>query len=100
MIHRSSLAPQIKSFSPVGNRVLLRRHDRPTKIGAIELPGNARHIYLAKFDVLACGPKCENVKVGDIALAPGQLTFGTFNLDGEEVEVASETLLSAYISHG
>jgi co-chaperonin GroES (HSP10) len=97
MIHHSSLNPQITKFTPIGEQVLLRRHQRPDKIGAIILPSNARFVDLAKFDVLAVGPKCESVKPGDIALAPCQIGFVSFDLAGEKVEVAQEKLLSAVI---
>lgn len=101
MIHRSSLNPIITSFSPIGDKVLMRRHKRPTETGGIVLPGNARHTDLAKFDVIAIGPKCENVKPGDIALAPTQLNFGIVEVNGESLEVAPQKILSAYIpSHG
>jgi len=96
-IHRSSLNPRIESFTPVGDRVLLRRHARPDKVGSIHLPTNTAHVDLAKFDVIAAGPKCESVKPGDIALAPAQLTFGRVEVRGEELEVAPEKILSAFI---
>jgi hypothetical protein len=97
MIHRSSLNPTIASFKPVGDKLLLRRHPLADKIGEIVLPGNARHTDLCRFDVIDVGPKCEAVKAGDIALAPRQLTFGKVSLNGEDLEVAPEGLMSAFI---
>jgi co-chaperonin GroES (HSP10) len=96
MIHRSSLAPVITSFDPIGDRVLLRRHERPEMVGQIVLPSNARFVDLAKFTVIKCGPKCESVKPGDIAYAPAQLAFGAVTVGTEELEVAPEKILSAF----
>lgn len=96
MIHRSSLTPIITVFRPVGQQVLLRRHERPEKIGAIVLPSNARFVDLAKFSVIKCGPKCESVKAGDTAYAPAQLAFSKVTIGTEELEVAPENILSAY----
>ena len=97
MFHRTSLAPVIKTFRPIGDRVLLRRHERAEKVGSIVMPTNAMHVDQAKFDVIKTGPKCESVKPGDIALAPGQLSFGKVTVGTEELEVAPESLLTAYI---
>lgn len=96
MIHRSSLNPTITSFTPVGSKVLLRRHKRPTEVGGIMMPSNARFVDLAKFDVILCGPKCTDVKPGDTAWAPTQLNFGVVEVNGEKLEVAPENILSCY----
>jgi co-chaperonin GroES (HSP10) len=95
--HNSSLDPVITTFRPVGDKVLLRRHARPAEVGGIFIPKTAMHVDQAKFDVIAIGPKCENVHVGDIALAPCQMAFSKVNVNGESLEVASEKILTAYI---
>ena len=94
--HRTSLNPTIKSFTPTGDKVLMRRHTRPDQIGEIVMPSNARFTDLAKFDVIACGPKCESVHAGDFAYAPCQLNFGIVEVNGESLEVAPESILSAF----
>lgn len=96
-IHRSSLNPTLPGFRPVGDKVLMRRHARPAESGGIVMPTNARFTDLAKFDVIRVGPKCVSVSIGDIALAPAQLAFGKVNVAGEELEVAPESILSAFI---
>lgn len=99
MIHRSSLHPQITNFVPVGDKVLLKRHARPEKVGAIFMPGQARFVDLAKFDVVMAGKDCKQIKAGDTVFAPCQLTFSKFEMNEIEFEVAPESILSAYIPH-
>jgi len=97
MINRSTLTPVITKFTPVGDHVLVRRHERAEKVGSIVMPTNAMHVGQARFDVLKTGPKCVSVKPGDIAFAPAQLSFGKVTVGTEELEVAPESLLTAYI---
>jgi co-chaperonin GroES (HSP10) len=93
----SSLDPAITAFRPIADKVLLRRHARPSEVGGIFIPKIAMHVDQAKFDVIAIGPKCDQVHVGDIALAPCQMAFPKINLNGESLEVAPEKTLTAYI---
>lgn len=96
MIHHSSLNPTIKKFRPVYDRILLRRHKRPEEVGGILMPHNARFTDLAKFDVIACGGQCKQVSPGDTAFAPTQLAFAKVNVNGEELEVAPESVMSMF----
>ena len=95
--HNSSLDPVITKFLPVGDKVLLRRHARPSEVGGIVFPKIALRVDQAKFDVIAIGPKCENVHPGDIALAPCQMAFSKVTVNGESLEVVPEQVLTAYI---
>lgn len=95
--HRTSLHPRISSFRPVGDKVLLRRHPRPSESSGIVIPTTAGHTDLARFSVVDTGPKCQFVAQGDIALAPAQLAFGIVDLNGVEMEIAPEHILSAYV---
>lgn len=97
MLNRSSLNPSVETFSPIGDRLLLRRHKRPTEVGGIVLPTNARHVDQAKFDVIKAGSKCSAVKPGDVAIAPAQLAFAKVRVGDEELEVAPESILTAFI---
>ena len=96
MIHRSSLNPTVTSFRPVHGHLLLKRHARPKEIGGILMPHNARFTDLAKFDVIKVSERCKQVKAGDTAYAPTQLAFTKLNLNGEEYEVAPESVMSMF----
>lgn len=95
--HRTSIHPRIATFRLIGDKVLLRRHPRPSEAAGILLPSTVSHTDLAKFDVVSIGPKCHVVSPGDIALAPAQLAFGIVDLSGVEMEIAPESILSAFI---
>lgn len=97
MIHRSSLSPRIANFTPTGSKLLLRRHARSEKVGAILIPQIAARTEMAKFDVVKAGPKAQHVRAGDVVLAPCQLQFGRIELDDEKLEIATEDLMAAVI---
>lgn len=96
-IFRRTTNPAVSLFTPIGNKTLARRLSEDEKVGAIILPQNSLAIHMATFEVISCGPKCENFKPGDHALMPRQLQFSKIELGGETFEIVPEDQFAALV---
>ncbi len=70
-----------KSYEPVGSSIWVRV-ELPTP-DRIVLPGNAKLPPFLEAEVLAVGPKCSQVKKGDVVLLNAN-TIMPVKVDGEE----------------
>lgn len=94
------MLPQIENFRPLGNKLLLSRHERADKIGDIYIPQTAGRTDMAHFTVLKTGKDCEACNPGDVVLAPCQMSFTKIEMAGEKLEIAAEDLMTAVIPKG
>lgn len=88
--------PTVSTFRPIRNNTLARRVDSERESGGIILPDKTMTTHMATFDIVAVGPKCEVVKVGDKAMLPCQLKFSKVELKGVTYEVIPEDDFHAY----
>lgn len=97
-IYRSTIHSKVKSFRPVGDRVLIRKVDKAQMAGVIHLPQKAVNTEAQEGIVVEVGPKVKLVKKGDTVFLPRQLTFQPVEMGGEILHIVPVEQLLAKVS--
>jgi co-chaperonin GroES (HSP10) len=87
------------SYIPLGTLVAIKVFKVKETRGGVLIPETANaHAYdTPSAEVLAIGPKCEQVKVGDIVKAPDGTPIAAIRHEGDEFHVVDEKFLAVIV---
>lgn len=93
--------PKALKFTPCGNNILLG-YKKPEKAGTIHLPTQAKQLDTIICDVLAVGPECKFVKVGQRVLILTKALVGGpegLTVEGRKVFFTQEQVLISVVEN-